>query len=478
MADDGPTMAPEEKHSMFTGLNHTIENSLVGRYFKLKERNTKFTTELRAGTVTFLTTSNGIGLIAFEPATLVTLAGCPIEDRAPMYTIQNRDSVCSVDAATGRISTDLGPASPNYACVTKMKMRSASLWLGIMGGIMMVCLMARGFRGAIMTAILFVTFVSWIPNHKASYLGSSSQIEGGQSRYDYFKKVVQRPDTSATDLEMDFGAFGRSQLWAALISFLYLDLLDCTGTFYSMASYINKRVPGFINPVTKTFPGMTEGFCVDATSIWIGALLGIAPLTVYIESATGIREGGRTGITAIMVGFYFLISMFFAPIISSIPPYATGPALILVGALMIENLLDIDWKDYQQSIPAFVTISVIPLTYSIAYGIIGGAMTYLVVYTVLLTYDLLTARLYGKSIGEILTAAKPEVLKPYAVLEADEIARSQARIDAMRRELDEAEASLMSQKSMAEERSQKGDNKGVADKNAPVNETGVVLSGV
>jgi hypothetical protein len=97
----------------------------------------------------------------------------------------------------------------------------------------------------------------------------------------------------------------RPQLWAALISFLYLDLLDCTGTCYSMAVYINKREPGFIDPVTKAFPGMTMAFAVDASAIWIGALMGIPPLTVYIESATGVNDGGRTGLTAIMIGIYF-----------------------------------------------------------------------------------------------------------------------------------------------------------------------------
>ncbi|PNW81797.1 hypothetical protein CHLRE_06g260700v5 [Chlamydomonas reinhardtii] len=387
-------------------------------------------------------TSNGIGLIAFEPATLVTLAGCPIQDRAHMYTIADPAGVCSLDANGNLNPPSLGPASPNYACITNMKMRSASLWLGICGGILMVLLMARGFRGAIMVAILFVTFISWIPNHDASYLGASSQIPGGEERMAYFKKVVQVPNTSATDLEMDFSAFGTPKLWAALISFLYLDLLDCTGTFYSMAAYIDKRQPGFINPITKTFPRMTLAFSVDATAIWVGALLGIPPLTTYIESATGIREGGRTGITAIMIGFYFFLAMFFTPIISSIPPYATGPALILVGSLMMENLLDIDWKDYTQAIPAFITISVIPLTYSIAYGIIGGIMSYVIFYVLLLIYDLLSIPLTGKNWRDVLAAAKPEFLKPMAVLEQEEIARNRARIDAMERQLEEMNVAL------------------------------------
>ncbi|KXZ52152.1 hypothetical protein GPECTOR_10g781 [Gonium pectorale] len=390
-----------------------------------------------------LQTENGIGLVAFEPATLVTLAGCRLQDRAPLYTIKDTSAVCKVDASGMLVGgPNLGPPSPNYRCINQMKMRSASLWLGIMGGMMMVLLMARGFRGAIMTAILFVTFVSWIPDHDASFLGKSSQIPGGEERYHYFKKVVQRPDTSVTDLELDFGAFGKSQLWAALISFLYLDLLDCTGTFFSMANYINKKCPGFINPVTKTFPRMTLGFSVDATAIWVGALLGIPPLTTYIESATGIREGGRTGITAIMIGFYFFIAMFFTPIISSIPPYATGPALILVGALMIENLLDIDWKDYQQAIPAFITIAVIPLTYSIAYGIIAGICSYMLMYLLLLAYDLVTIPFTKRTVAEVLAAAKPECFKSYDQLEAEELARNKARVEGLERELEEQNAML------------------------------------
>ncbi|GLI63103.1 hypothetical protein VaNZ11_006007 [Volvox africanus] len=383
-----------------------------------------------------LQTANGIGLISFESATLVTLGGCRVQDRAPMYTIADTSKVCSLEKDGTLAPANLGPASPNYACINNMRMRSASMWLGIMGGVLMVLLMARGFRGAIVIAILFVTFISWIPGHEATFLGAESQIPGGADRRQYFKKVVQRPDTSFTDLEMDFKAFGTTELWTALITFLYLDLLDCTGTFFSMANYINKRVPGFIHPITKDFPRMTFAFCVDACSIWIGALLGIAPLTVYIESATGIREGGRTGITAIMIGFYFFISMFFTPIISSIPPYATGPALILVGALMMENILDIDWKDYQQAIPAFLTIAVIPLTYSIAYGIIAGICSYLLLYLLLLAYDLLTAPIYRKSFKEILLDAKPEAFKSYDVLEAEELARNKARVEALERELE------------------------------------------
>ncbi|PNH09686.1 Adenine/guanine permease AZG1 [Tetrabaena socialis] len=159
------------------------------------------------------------------------------------------------------------------------------------------------------------------------------------------------------------------------------------------------------------------------------------------------------------------LAVFFAPIISSIPPYATGHALILVGALMIENLLDIDWKDYQQAIPAFITISVIPLTYSIAYGIIGGVMSYMLLWFLLLIYDIITCRLYGKSIREVLIAA-PDVLKPYEVMEAEEIGRQFDRIEQLRKEMEDAQDMLAASRQIAEDRhaSKGGDNSVAAAK--------------
>ncbi len=98
-----------------------------------------------------------------------------------------------------------------------------------------------------------------------------------------------------------------------------------------MAIYINRLVPGFINAKTKEFPRQTMTFACDAIGIIIGGILGISPLTVFIESAAGIREGGRTGITALTVSAWFFLSFFFNPIIASIPPYASGPALVLVS---------------------------------------------------------------------------------------------------------------------------------------------------
>jgi AGZA family xanthine/uracil permease-like MFS transporter len=118
---------------------------------------------------------------------------------------------------------------------------------------------------------------------------------------------------------------------------------------------------------------------VDSLSISIGALMGTPPVTAFIESGAGIGEGGKTGLTAMFTGICFFISIFFAPIFASIPPWATGCVLILVGSMMVKSVVDINWKYIGDSIPAFVTIMLMPFAYSIADGLIGGICCYIVI---------------------------------------------------------------------------------------------------
>lgn len=159
----------------------------------------------------------------------------------------------------------------------------------------------------------------------------------------------------------------------ALVTFLYVDILDCTGTLYSMAHFAN-----LIDERTQDFEGSAIAYLVDAIGVSIGSLFGCPPVTAYIESGAGISEGGMTGITAMVTGICFFISLFFAPIFASIPPWATGCTLIIVGSMMMKAAADINWAYPGDGIPAFVTIMVMPFTYSIAYGLIAGIITYIV----------------------------------------------------------------------------------------------------
>jgi len=120
---------------------------------------------------------------------------------------------------------------------------------------------------------------------------------------------------------------------------------------------------------------------VDACGVTIGSLLGVPPVTAYIESGAGISEGGATGLTAMVTGLCFFISIFFAPIFASIPPWATGCTLIIVGSLMAKAAKDINWSYVGDAVPAFLTIAIMPFTYSIAYGLIAGIVSYIVINT-------------------------------------------------------------------------------------------------
>ncbi|KAL4443804.1 hypothetical protein ABPG75_011541 [Micractinium tetrahymenae] len=349
--------------------------------------------------------SEGLGVATYNSATLVTLGGCAPQYRTNQYTIPGSaiasvgapDSICYIDSSTGNVTYNGGLFVPSdsYSCSSAGVMRSATLWLGIAGGMLMTVLMAKNAKGAIMVGILFVTFISWIPTdgNKARYIenpdgcqpngqyadGASCLYTPEMRRWDYFKKVVSAPDTSATAGKFDFSGFKSGDLWIALITFLYVDFLDATGTFYSMANFLSNYIPGFVDQKKKRFPRQTAAFMVDGASISIGACLGTPPLTVYIESASGIREGARTGIATLMVGFCFFIALFFSPLLATVPPYATGPALILVGALMMINIVKVPWDRVGEAVPAFLTIVVMPFTYSVAYGFIAGIIGYIII---------------------------------------------------------------------------------------------------
>jgi AGZA family xanthine/uracil permease-like MFS transporter len=163
------------------------------------------------------------------------------------------------------------------------------------------------------------------------------------------------------------------------------------------------------DPVTLDFEGSSIAYCVDAFSISMGALMGCSPVTAYVESATGISEGGKTGLTAITVSIMFFISVFFAPIFASIPPWATGGALTIVGSLMVRNVLEINWLYVGDAIPAFLTLVIIPLTYNIAYGVIAGVISYMILNGVPLALKKISG---GRIVPPDIEAAEAWVIPP------------------------------------------------------------------
>jgi len=134
---------------------------------------------------------------------------------------------------------------------------------------------------------------------------------------------------------------------------------------------------GFIDE-DGDFPKSRMAFSADAIATMFGALFGLSPVTSFIESGAGVEMGARTGLCAIICGFFFLISIFFSPILASIPPWASGGSLVIVGAMMCRSLNKIKWHNLTHALSAFVTVMLMPLTYSIAYGLIGGMFVYLI----------------------------------------------------------------------------------------------------
>ncbi|CAI7666657.1 unnamed protein product [Penicillium manginii] len=287
-----------------------------------------------------LTYSAGIGLVQGATDTPIELAGC----------------------------SDPG----DELCTSSTKMRSPTMWVGIFcGGIFTAMLMMYRVKGAVIAGILLVSIISWPRNTPVTYF---PYTDLGTSGFDFFKKVVTFHPIKHTLLAQKWNISGHgSQFGLAFITFLYVDILDTTGTMYSMA-----RFAGTIDEKTQDFEGSAIAYMVDAISISIGALLGSPPVTAFVESGAGISEGGKTGLTSCMTGIAFFISVFFAPIFASIPPWATGCTLVIVGALMAKAAADINWRYYGDAIPAFLTIAIMPFTYSIAYGLIAGILSYIV----------------------------------------------------------------------------------------------------
>ncbi|KAK8671308.1 hypothetical protein V6N13_037905 [Hibiscus sabdariffa] len=310
-----------------------------------------------------LQNNQGIGLIGYNPSTLVTLGGCPSSTRVPVAPV--------LTAVNGSVTLiPGGTVSGDIFCLHD-RMENPTLWLGIVGFVIIAYCLVKNIKGAMIYGIVFVTAVSWFRDTKVTAFPNT---DAGNSAHNYFKKVVDIHLIGSTAGALSFSSMGKGYFWEALVTFLYVDILDTTGTLYSMA-----RFAGFTDQ-NGNFEGQYFAFMSDATSIVVGSLLGTSPVTTFIESSTGIREGGRTGLTALTVAGYFLLAFFFTPLLASIPAWAVGPPLILVGVLMMKAVVEIEWDDMRQAIPGFVTLILMPLTYSIAYGLIGGIGTYMLLH--------------------------------------------------------------------------------------------------
>lgn len=228
--------------------------------------------------------------------------------------------------------------------------------LSLAGLALTVGLMARGNRGAIIWGILGVTAA-------AMALGIAPLPDS----------ILSIPDPSETFLALDIPGALRLGLLEVIFAFLFVDLFDSVGTFTGLA-----EEGGFMTKDGK-IPRVNRALAADAVATVVGSLLGTSTITTYVESAAGIGDGGRTGLVAVVVAALFILAVFTAPLAGAIPGIATAPALIVVGALMLRAVRNLPWADPTESVPAFVTLTAMPLTFSIANGIALGFLSYVLV---------------------------------------------------------------------------------------------------
>lgn len=226
--------------------------------------------------------------------------------------------------------------------------------LALLGLLVMAGLSALEMRGALLLGIALVTAAAW-------GLGVSPLPDG----------VVAAPRLpSETLFAMDFTELMTGKLLLAVVAFLFVDLFDTAGTLLGVG-----RLAGVLDDEGR-LPRADRAFTADAVGTVAGATLGTSTVTSYVESATGVEEGGRTGLVAVTVALLFLLSIVFTPLIVAVPAAATAPALVLVGAMMMRGASEIEWTRVDEALPAFLTLSLMPFTYSIAYGICGGIVSW------------------------------------------------------------------------------------------------------
>jgi len=237
--------------------------------------------------------------------------------------------------------------------VTLGHVTSKSTLLALGGLIVTAALMARGYRAAIIIGVFLVTALAILLNLSKAPAGA-----------------IQTPDVSSTFMKLDLGGALRLGAFDVIFIFLFVDLFDTIGSLMGLG-----RQAGYLTPDGK-MPRVNRALFADAIATIAGSIFGTSTVVTYIESATGVSEGGRTGLTAVTVAALFVLAMFFAPVAGAIPPIATAPALIIVGALMIGAVTSIKWEDMTEAIPAFLTMLAMPLTFSIANGLALGFIFY------------------------------------------------------------------------------------------------------
>ncbi|MGP1594588.1 MAG: NCS2 family permease [Treponema sp.] len=239
---------------------------------------------------------------------------------------------------------------------------SGTALLGVIGLVITAILYSMKIRGSILIGILLTTVIG-IP------MGITKPFGGWETW-----SIISLPETPLF-WSFDFSNIFTFQFFTVFFSFLFVDIFDTVGTLVGVSTRAG------LADKNGNIPRLKQALLADAIGTIFGAMLGTSTVTSFVESSSGVAEGGKTGLTALTTGILFLIALVFSPIFLLIPAAATAPALIIVGFLMLAAIVEIDFTDPTEGIPAFLTIVMMPFTYSIAEGIVYGILSYVVLKT-------------------------------------------------------------------------------------------------
>lgn len=245
--------------------------------------------------------------------------------------------------------------------------------LAIVGLFITIILYIKGFKGAILIGIIATWILGMIMQAVGVY---RVDVEGG-----FYSLFPNLAFVDLTDLGKTFGQCFRADLSGVsvinfivvLLSFLFVDIFDTLGTLVGVATKAD-----MLDSDGK-LPRIKQALLADAIATSAGAIIGTSTTTTYVESSAGVAAGGRTGLSSVVTGLLFLVSIFFAPIFTAIPGFATAPALIFVGFLMVSSVIKVDFSDLTEAVPAYLCMLAMPLMYSIAEGIAMGVVSYVVI---------------------------------------------------------------------------------------------------
>ena len=300
-------------------------------------------------------------IVEVLPSSLKNAIGAGIGLYISFIGLQNAGIIVNHDAtlvAMGDLSID-----------TEYHFAKGAL-LGLIGIILTSILLVRNVRGALLIGIVLTTLIG-IPMGITQFNG----VFGTP------------PSVEPIFMKFDWNGIFSADMLIIVFTLLFVDLFDCIGTVIGVASRAGMMKDGKI-------PRLKQVFMVDSLSTTAGAIMGTSTVAVYVESAAGVNDGGRSGLTSVVTGLCFLCALFFAPLFLAIPAAAIAPVLVLVGLMMMSSVRNIDFNNYSEAIPAFVCILFMPLSYSIAEGIVLGHLAYVFINLLSGNYKKVTLGMY------------------------------------------------------------------------------------